>query len=66
MAASLDEKMAEAITWFTEAEDKARHESDRVLYTHLKAMAAGIQEDRRVLDYIQKQIEEIHHELGLR
>jgi hypothetical protein len=66
MPQSLDERMEEAMSFFTNASCHALRESDQTLFTHLKAMAAGIQESRRVLDYLQTQIEKIHHEVGSR
>jgi hypothetical protein len=64
MPTSLDEKLEQAIAFFKEATERARREPDRALHTHLEAMAAGIQENRRVLDYLQTRMEEIQRELG--
>jgi hypothetical protein len=60
----LDEKMEQAIDFFAHAADHPRRGMDEALYAHLKAMAAGIQENRRVLDYVQTQLDEIHHRLS--
>ena len=48
--ASLDRKMEESIIFFGESAATTEHKTERAFYEHLKAMAAGIQENRRFLD----------------
>ena len=64
MSAELDQKLEQVIEDFTQRAERARGAADRDLYLHLGVMAAGIQENRRLLDHLRRRIEEIGHELG--
>lgn len=64
--ASLDRKMEDCIAFFGEMASAAPQRTERAFYEHLKAMAVGIQENRRFLDHLQMEIDEVHRELRSR
>jgi hypothetical protein len=63
MLSTLDQNMDRAIQFFVQQAEKAQHEADRRLYEHLQSMAAGVQENRRMLDFLQTRLDALDHEV---
>ena len=65
MIRSIDEKMEEARSYFTDQAEHARPKDQRATFERLADMAASIQETQRMLDYLKIRVDEIQHEMGL-
>lgn len=66
MKRPIDDTMAEARQFFLERAMAASITDERLLNEHLRELAEAVQENRRMLDVLRREIEELHHVVGVR
>jgi len=66
MKRPIDETMAEARQFFLERAQTAPVAYERVMHEHLRELAEAVQENARMLDVLRREIEELHHVVGVR
>jgi len=66
MKRPIDETTAEARQFFLDRAMEAPTAEERLLYEHLRELAEAVQENSRMLDMLRREIEELHHVVGVR
>jgi hypothetical protein len=66
MKHSIDEAMDEARRFFLEHGATATSEEGRRMSECLREMAEAVQENARMLDVLRRELDEVHHVLGVR
>ena len=66
MKRPIDDAMAEAREFFLERAQAAPVTYERVLHEHLRELAEAVQENARMVDVLRREIEELHHVVGVR
>lgn len=66
MKRPIDDTMAEARQFFLERAQMAPLAYERVMHEHLCELAEAAQENARMLDVLRREIEELHHVVGVR
>ena len=66
MKRPLDETMSEAREFFLERARAANGTDERLMNEHLSELAEAVQENGRMLDVLRREVEELHHVLGVR
>ena len=66
MKRPIDEAMGEARQFFLERAQMAPVAYERLMCDHLRELAEAVQENARMLDVLRREIEELHHVVGVR
>lgn len=66
MKRPIDETMAEARQFFLDRSKSANGTDERLMHEHLRELAEAVQENTRMLDVMRREIEELHHVVGVR
>jgi hypothetical protein len=66
MKRPIDETMAEARQFFLDRALAAGISDERLMNEHLRELAEAVQENSRMLDVLRREIEELHHVVGVR
>jgi hypothetical protein len=66
MEHSIDEMMEEARQYFHERAQAARSNDARALNEHLRELAEVVQENTRMIETLHRDLEKVHHVLGVR
>jgi hypothetical protein len=66
MKKPIDDTMVEARQFFLEHALTAQTEEERLLHEHLRELAEAVQENARMLDVMRREVEELHHVMGVR
>ena len=66
MTLSIDDRMESALTFFNERAALTKLPHQRELYEHLREIAEVNQLNTRMLDVLKRELEEIHHAIGVR
>lgn len=66
MKRPIDETMAEARQFFLDRSMAANGTDERLMNEHLRELAEAVQENSRMLDVLRREIEELHHVVGVR
>lgn len=66
MTNSIDERMDNAIAFFTERATLTKAREQRLMFEHLREIAEGTQQNTRMLDVLKQELENVHKAVGVR